>query len=104
MSAPTVRVLLVEDSLQDAAIVRRVLRSDEHFDVNVDCVASARECLERLKEDTFDLLLLDYNLPGERLEVNKVRGASKVTGRIIAFDVEPGVGIVPAIIMTKVQA
>ena len=65
MSATTVRVLLVEDSLQDAAIVRRVLRRDEHFDFNVDCVASARECLERLKEDTFDLLLLDYNLPGE---------------------------------------
>ena len=40
----------------------------------------------------------------KRLEVNKVRGASKVTGRIITFDVEPGVGIVPAIIMTKVQA
>jgi len=40
----------------------------------------------------------------KRLEVNKVRGASKVTGRIIAFDVEPGVGIVPTILMTKVQA
>ena len=56
---------MVEDSLQDAAIVRRVLRKDEHFDFNVDCVHSARECLEKLKESTFDLLLLDYNLPGE---------------------------------------
>ncbi len=65
MPATTVRVLLVEDSLQDAAIVRRVLRKDEHFDFNVDCVHSARECLERLKGNTFDLLLLDYNLPGE---------------------------------------
>ena len=65
MSATAVRVLLVEDSLQDAAIVRRVLRKDEHFDFNVDCVHSARECLERLKDNTFDLLLLDYNLPGE---------------------------------------
>ena len=65
MSATAVRVLLVEDSLQDAAIVRRVLRKDEHFDFNVDCVHSARECLEKLKESTFDLLLLDYNLPGE---------------------------------------
>jgi flagellar protein FlaH len=40
----------------------------------------------------------------KRLEVSKVRGASKVTGRIITFDVEPGVGIVPAIVMTKVHA
>jgi len=65
MSATTVRVLLVEDSLQDAAIVRRVLRKDEHFNLEVDCVHSARECLETLKSQAFDLVLLDYNLPGE---------------------------------------
>jgi hypothetical protein len=46
MPGTTVRVLLVEDSLQDAAIVRRVLRKDERFDFDIDCVHSARECLE----------------------------------------------------------
>jgi flagellar protein FlaH len=56
---------LVEDSLQDAAIVRRVLRKDEHLDLEVDCVHSASQCLETLKSQAFDLVLLDYNLPGE---------------------------------------
>jgi flagellar protein FlaH len=65
MSRAKVRVLFVEDSLQDAAIVRRVLHKDERLDLDVDCVHSAGECLERLKEETFDVLLLDYNLPGE---------------------------------------
>jgi len=65
MSKAKVRVLLVEDSLQDAAIVRRVLRNDQFFDIAVDCVHSARECLETLKDRAFDLVLLDYNLPGE---------------------------------------
>jgi flagellar protein FlaH len=60
-----VRVLLVEDSLYDAAIVRRMLHKDERFDFQVDCVHSAPECLERLRDKTFDLVLLDYNLPGE---------------------------------------
>jgi flagellar protein FlaH len=65
MARAKVRVLLVEDSLYDAAIVRRMLRKDEHADFEVHCVHSAGECLEKLKEKAFDLLLLDYNLPGE---------------------------------------
>lgn len=65
MPRAKVRVLLVEDSLQDAAIVRRVLRKDERFELEVDCVRSARDCLETLKDQTFDLVLVDYNLPGE---------------------------------------
>jgi len=60
-----VRVLLVEDSLYDAAIVRRMLHKDEHLDFEIDWVQSTRQCLERLKGKTFDLVLLDYNLPGE---------------------------------------
>jgi len=65
MTRANVRVLLVEDSLQDAAIVRRVLRKDEHLDLEVDCVHSAAQCLETLNSQAFDLVLLDYNLPGE---------------------------------------
>ena len=38
------------------------------------------------------------------LEVAKVRGANDATGRIVSFDVEAGLGIVPNMVMTKVQA
>jgi flagellar protein FlaH len=40
----------------------------------------------------------------KRLDVAKIRGANKVTGRIVTFDVEPGLGIVPAMVFTKVNA
>jgi flagellar protein FlaH len=65
MTRSKVRVLMVDDSLQDAVIVRRMLRKAERLDFEVDWVQSTRECLERLKEKPFDVLLLDYNLPGE---------------------------------------
>jgi flagellar protein FlaH len=65
MARAKVRVLLVEDSLYDAAIVRHMLGKDEHLDFEVDWAQSTRQCLERLKDKTFELVLLDYNLPGE---------------------------------------
>jgi archaellum biogenesis ATPase FlaH len=36
--------------------------------------------------------------------VAKIRGANKVTGRIVTFDVEPGLGIVTAMVFSKVNA
>jgi flagellar protein FlaH len=65
MAETKVRVLLVEDSPYDAAIVQRMLHKDQSLDFDVEWAQSAGECLEQLKEKTFDILLLDYNLPGQ---------------------------------------
>ena len=65
MARETLRVLFVEDNPQDVEIVRRMLARYRRAEFKVDSVASAEECLETLNGNSFDLLLLDYNLPGE---------------------------------------
>lgn len=65
MSRETLRVLFVEDNPQDVEIVRRMLGRYKRAEFKVDSVASAEECLEALNGSSFDLLLLDYSLPGE---------------------------------------
>lgn len=58
-SLTAVRVLLVED---DRDLARRVL---ERSGANVTAVASAREAIERLDADEFDVLVSDIGLPDE---------------------------------------
>ncbi len=65
MTKKIVRVLLVEDNDHDAEIVRRMLGKYAAVAYELDRARSTSECLERLGERKFDLLLLDYSLPGE---------------------------------------
>jgi len=59
-----VRVLLVEDNLADADLVREYIEGDrigQHFDI---ChVARFGDALQQLREQTFDVILTDFNLP-----------------------------------------
>ncbi|HEV8574019.1 MAG TPA: diguanylate cyclase [Dehalococcoidia bacterium] len=65
MAKKTVRVLLVEDNDHDAEIVQRMLSKYAAVDFHLDRVRSTKECLIAVAASTFDLLLLDYSLPGE---------------------------------------
>jgi len=65
MSKKTVRVLLIEDNDHDAEIVKRMLGKYTAVAYKLERVRSTRECLEKLDHGGFDLLLLDYSLPGE---------------------------------------
>jgi two-component system, cell cycle response regulator len=65
MAKKTVRVLLIEDNDHDAEIVRRMLTKYAAVSYKLERVRSTSEGLERLDGGTFDLLLLDYSLPGE---------------------------------------
>jgi PAS domain S-box-containing protein len=58
----TWRVLYVEDSPQDAKLCSRQL---EHAGYNpvIDVVASAEEFEKALRENSYDIVLADYNLP-----------------------------------------
>jgi putative two-component system response regulator len=65
MAKETVQVLFVEDNPQDVEIVRRMLRKYERAKFEVTSAGSTKEGEEALNEKRFDLILLDYKLPGE---------------------------------------
>lgn len=65
MTTETIRVLIVEDSPLDTEVVSLMLRSYPRLNFELRAVGSTQECMGLLSEQSFDLLLLDNNLPGE---------------------------------------
>jgi len=65
MASETIRVLIVDDNPLDVEVVSAMLRRYPRAKFEVDYVQSTKECLEALNGKSFDLVLLDYNLPGE---------------------------------------
>ena len=59
----TVRLLLVEDSADDAELIRTKLAKSERINVDVTHVDRLGKALERLSGDDFDVVLLDFSLP-----------------------------------------
>jgi two-component system response regulator len=61
-----IRILLVEDNLEDVAVTRRVLKHNK-LDLGLVIATNGREALDALKnktgKDLFQLILLDINLP-----------------------------------------
>ncbi len=55
------RILVVDDSPEILDVTRTVLTSDGY---DVVAVPSGEEALERLGDESFDLVLLDINMPG----------------------------------------
>jgi len=60
------RVLLVEDSSQDADLIREMLIDVDGHTFDVERVARLSKGLQRLDEASFDLVLLDLLLPDSR--------------------------------------
>lgn len=60
------KLLLVEDNLGDASLVRAYLAENLHHTCAVDHLASLAAALARLKEGFPDLILLDLSLPDSR--------------------------------------
>ena len=60
-----VRVLYIEDNPQDVEIVRGMLRKYERAKFKVVSAGTTKEGKKALRNKTFDLILLDYHLPGE---------------------------------------
>jgi CheY-like chemotaxis protein len=54
------RVLVVEDDVRQRESIRQLLSNG---DVQITAVASAGEALARLKDTTFDCMVVDFNLP-----------------------------------------
>ena len=65
MSNETIRVLVVDDNPLDRDLARRLLTRYSRVTFDVTTVSSGTEFLAALPKGGFDLVLLDYNLPGE---------------------------------------
>lgn len=61
--APKTRLLLVEDNLDQARLITRAL-TRRNPAIEITHVETGPACLEQLGRASFDLMLLDYNLPG----------------------------------------
>lgn len=59
-ASPTLRVLLIEDNLDDAQIVQRALRPAGHH-VTVTRTGSAG--IDAARRETYDVFVLDHRLP-----------------------------------------
>jgi CheY-like chemotaxis protein len=57
------RVLVVDDSGTMRSIVRKIL-SASHFALNIDDAAEGNAALDQLRSGKFDMVFLDYNMPG----------------------------------------
>jgi len=76
------KILLAEDDQDLSSVVRRYLIFEHH---RVECVTDGEEALCRLRVSDYDLLILDWDLPGRSgIDViSEVRGAGKVNPILI---------------------
>nr|MBU1327571.1 hybrid sensor histidine kinase/response regulator [Candidatus Omnitrophota bacterium] len=63
MSKEKLRVLMVEDNPTDALISKKRLQRDDAFEYDITHVVSGEDGLLTLEKHSFDIMLLDYNLP-----------------------------------------
>ena len=64
VTAPkAIRVLLIEDNLDDVVLVRETLKDAAPREFELEAATRLEEALERLCEDHFDIVLLDLTLP-----------------------------------------
>ncbi len=63
MSDPAVKVLLVEDEMADAELLRAVLAESGSSSFELAHVSRLSEAMARLRQETFEVVLLDLNLP-----------------------------------------
>ncbi|MGB2924807.1 MAG: response regulator [Limnothrix sp.] len=65
LTARTINILLVDDSLQDLALYERFLHKDPDSAFNVCTANSAKEALQIFQNRQFDLAVVDNGLPDE---------------------------------------
>ena len=56
------KVLHLEDSPQDAEIIREML-TEAGFDLSIDCVATEKKFVSLLRSRKYDIILADFKLP-----------------------------------------
>ena len=59
--APKARILVVDDNEMNLEVIDGLLRDTK---IKLEMVTSGLECIEKVKESSFDLILLDQMMPG----------------------------------------
>ncbi|MBE6910817.1 MAG: transporter substrate-binding domain-containing protein [Ruminococcaceae bacterium] len=59
--APDARLLLVDDTQMNLQVICGLLKRTE---IRIDAVESGEECLERFGAEDYDIVVLDYRMPG----------------------------------------
>jgi len=59
----TFRLLLIEDNISDARLISEMLKDIIHFKSNLTSVGTLKEGCEQIQKNSFDIILLDLNLP-----------------------------------------
>ena len=60
-TSPEGRLLIVDDDEMNLQVVKGLLKST---DVKLTLVTSGEDCLEKLEQDSFDMVFLDHMMPG----------------------------------------
>jgi PAS domain S-box-containing protein len=76
MSEAGYRILLVEDEDTHAQLVHMAFQKESPVDT-LEHVRSAKDCLARIENEYFDLLILDYSLP----DINGIRLVEELQSR-----------------------
>ncbi|MGB9936960.1 MAG: response regulator [Methanobacterium sp.] len=63
MQTKPIKILMIEDSKEDAFLIREMLNDDSKFPFQLTHVERLKIGFEKLFQENFDLLLLDLNLP-----------------------------------------
>ncbi len=62
MKKGPILILLVEDNIDHVILTKESLKQSE-VNFKVDAVTNLDECLEKLEQNSYDTILLDYSLP-----------------------------------------
>ncbi|MBF0625410.1 MAG: response regulator [Magnetococcales bacterium] len=60
LDSPGLRILLAEDSLDNQLLIRSFLKNSSH---SLTVVANGAEAVEQVRQETFDLVLMDMQMP-----------------------------------------
>lgn len=82
-----IRLLIIDDNPDDIELVSRALRGVEICAFDIHVASSGEKALDITRAQTFDCVLLDYNLPG-------------MSGIELFDQITPNVGSAPVIILT----
>ena len=79
------RVLLIDDSVHDRRIIRRLVRRST-MDISVEEAVDISSALQLLAVEAFDCLLIDYRLPdGNGIELVQKFMATSISGPVPAI-------------------
>ena len=59
--APEAKILIVDDTAMNLTVAKGLLKATQ---VQIDTALSGYECLEKVQEEHYDLILLDHRMPG----------------------------------------